>query len=115
MKRDKTPLPVSYYEILQISESAGDIEVRSAYHKLAKRFHPDRNKDERKLAELRFKIINEAYATLKTKEKRDAYRRIMKKNRKTHWNGAGRPINDNINPHKQGGFLANLGRFFKGQ
>lgn len=111
----KPQLPVSYYEILQVSEQAGDAEIRSAYRRLAKRFHPDRNTDERKLAELRIKIINEAYANLKTQEKRAAYRRILNKNKKPSWTG-GRPMNDNPAPvqmPKSEGFFAHLSRLFR--
>lgn len=112
MKHGDFQKPVSYFDILQVSEKAGDMEIRRAYHKLAKRFHPDQNSDERKLSELRFKLINEAYANLKTKEKRARYRRLTNKMQKPTWNK--KPMNDNPAPHKQGiGFFEILARLFR--
>jgi molecular chaperone DnaJ len=62
-----------YYEILSISKGATDDEIKSAFRKLARQFHPDVNNDPN--AEDRFKEINEAYAVLSDQEKRDAYNR----------------------------------------
>jgi molecular chaperone DnaJ len=61
-----------YYEILGVSESASDGEIKSAYRKLAMTYHPDRNKGD-KAAEAKFKEINEAYETLKDQQKKAAY------------------------------------------
>ena len=97
MKKPGTHHPVSYYDILQVTQNASDADIRRAYYKLAKRFHPDQNKDERKLAELRIRLINEAYENLKTKEKRMAYRHILNKNKKPVWNKPAQ--NDNTNIH----------------
>jgi molecular chaperone DnaJ len=60
-----------YYEILGISKSASKDEIKSAYRKLALKYHPDRNKD--KDAEERFKEISEAYAALSDDHKREVY------------------------------------------
>jgi len=60
-----------YYEILGVSKSAGKDEIKSAYRKLALKFHPDRNKDPD--AEARFKEISEAYAVLSDDKKRETY------------------------------------------
>lgn len=68
----------SYYEILKISPKTSDEEVKRAYHSLAKKFHPDRNQKNRRLAERNFRMINEAYAELKTREKRIAYNRLLR-------------------------------------
>jgi len=62
-----------YYELLGISKSASDSEIKSAFRKLARQYHPDVNKEPD--AEDRFKEINEAYAVLSDQEKRDAYNR----------------------------------------
>lgn len=62
----------NYYEILQVSESASDSEIKQAYRKLAKEYHPDRHPDD-KGAEAKFKEIGEAYDVLKDKEKRRKY------------------------------------------
>jgi len=62
-----------YYELLGISKGASDSEIKSAFRKLARQYHPDVNK--KPDAEERFKDINEAYAVLSDQEKRDAYNR----------------------------------------
>ena len=63
-----------YYETLGVSKSADDADIKSAYRKLAKQYHPDRNKGN-KDAEAKFKEINEAYETLKDPQKKAAYDR----------------------------------------
>lgn len=60
-----------YYEIMGLSRSATPEELKRAYRKLARRYHPDVSKE--KNAEERFKEINEAYEVLKDPEKRRAY------------------------------------------
>ena len=60
-----------YYETLGINRSASDAEIKSAYRKLARKYHPDVNKT--KEAEEKFKDINEAYEVLGDKQKRQRY------------------------------------------
>ncbi|MCM1339740.1 MAG: DnaJ domain-containing protein, partial [Muribaculaceae bacterium] len=60
-----------YYETLGIKREATDAEIKSAYRKLARKFHPDVNKT--KEAEEKFKEINEAYEVLSDKQKRARY------------------------------------------
>lgn len=98
MKKTENGGSVSYYDILQISSEASDRDVRSAYYKLAKRFHPDHNPDERKLSELRFRLINEAYAHLKTPAERMRYNQILKRDKKTCRSLKKNAGNDNVNP-----------------
>lgn len=64
-----------YYEVLGISKSAQDDEIKKAYRKLAMQFHPDKNQGN-KDAEAKFKEINEAYEVLKDSSKRAAYDRM---------------------------------------
>lgn len=60
-----------YYEILGVKREASDSEIKSAYRKLARKYHPDVNKT--KEAEAKFKDINEAYEVLSDKQKRQRY------------------------------------------
>src|SRR5216684_2565849 len=64
-----------YYEILEVERSAGEGELKSAFRKLAMKWHPDRNPGD-KSSESRFKEINEAYEVLKDGDKRAAYDRF---------------------------------------
>ena len=63
-----------YYEVLSVERTASDTELKSAYRKLALKFHPDRNPGD-KSAEEKFKECAEAYAVLADAEKRAAYDR----------------------------------------
>lgn len=62
-----------YYEVLGISKSASQDEIKSAFRKLAKQYHPDLNKDDPKTAEEKFKECQEAYAVLSDDTKRSQY------------------------------------------
>ncbi|MCI8309610.1 MAG: molecular chaperone DnaJ [Clostridia bacterium] len=62
-----------YYEVLGVSKNATDDELKKAYRKLAKQYHPDANPDKKEEAEAKFKEVNEAYETLSDKQKRQMY------------------------------------------
>lgn len=61
-----------YYEVLGVSKNATDSELKSAYRKLAKKYHPDTNPGDKE-AEAKFKEASEAYAVLSDAEKRHQY------------------------------------------
>src|SRR5579864_5370165 len=60
-----------YYEILGVSKTAADEEIKRAYRKLALQYHPDRNKT--KDGEEKFKEVTKAYEVLSDKQKRQTY------------------------------------------
>ena len=64
----------SLYETLEITESATEAEIKKAYRKLARKYHPDVNKDPK--AEDKFKEINAAYEILSDKDKKAQYDRV---------------------------------------
>ncbi|HJF51440.1 MAG TPA: molecular chaperone DnaJ [Butyricicoccus pullicaecorum] len=61
-----------YYEVLGVSKGASDDEIKKAHRKLAKKYHPDLNRDNPEAAE-KFKELNEAYEVLSDKDKRAKY------------------------------------------
>jgi curved DNA-binding protein len=60
-----------YYEALGVEPGAGEAEIKAAYRRLARKYHPDVSKE--KGAEERFKSVNEAYEVLRDKDKRAQY------------------------------------------
>ena len=67
-------MPRDYYEILGIAKGSSESEIKTAFRRLARQYHPDVSKEED--AEEKFKEINEAYAVLSDQEKRAAYDRF---------------------------------------
>jgi len=72
-----------YYETLGVSKTASEDEIKSAFRKLARKYHPDVAKD-KKAAEEKFKQINEAYEVLSDPEKRRKYDQLGER-----WNQPG--------------------------
>ncbi|XVF87432.1 hypothetical protein PTKIN_Ptkin18bG0119700 [Pterospermum kingtungense] len=64
---------VDYYKILQVDKSAKDDDLKKAYRKLAMKWHPDKNPNNKKEAEAKFKQISEAYEVLSDPQKRAVY------------------------------------------
>ena len=64
-----------YYQVLGVSQGAGDAELKKAYRQLAMQFHPDKNPGDKK-SEERFKEVSEAYAVLSDPDKRAHYDRF---------------------------------------
>jgi DnaJ-class molecular chaperone len=63
----------NYYDILDISKDASESDIKKAYHKLALKWHPDKNINNKEEAEIKFKEISEAYDILSTPDKKDVY------------------------------------------
>ncbi|KAJ6959035.1 uncharacterized protein [Populus alba] len=64
---------VDYYKILQVDKTAKDDDLKKAYRKLAMKWHPDKNPNNKKEAEAKFKKISEAYDVLSDPQKRAVY------------------------------------------
>jgi molecular chaperone DnaJ len=62
-----------YYKLLGVERNASDAEIKKSYRSMAMKFHPDRNKDNPEKAEVKFKLIKEAYEVLSDPQKRSAY------------------------------------------
>ncbi|ESQ50435.1 hypothetical protein EUTSA_v10002032mg [Eutrema salsugineum] len=64
---------VDYYKVLQVDRSASDDDLKKAYRKLAMKWHPDKNPNNKKDAEAKFKQISEAYEVLSDPQKKAVY------------------------------------------
>lgn len=65
-----------YYEVLGVDKGASDDQIKKAYRKLAAKYHPDNNPDNKEEAEEKFKEASEAYAVLSDPEKKSQYDRF---------------------------------------
>src|SRR5580698_1216936 len=74
MSRTSNVIKADYYEVLSVTRTASDQELKTAYRKLAMQFHPDRNPGDAE-AEEKFKECSEAYQVLTDTQKRAAYDR----------------------------------------
>ena len=63
----------NYYETLGVSEEATQEEIKKSFRELAKKWHPDRNPDDKKKSEEKFKEVSEAYSTLSDEAKKAQY------------------------------------------
>ncbi|MGI4776391.1 MAG: DnaJ domain-containing protein, partial [Janthinobacterium lividum] len=61
-----------YYEVLGVDKSISNTDLKKTYYKLAKKYHPDSNPNDKAAVE-KYKVINEAYDVLKDEQKRKAY------------------------------------------
>eukprot|EP01083_Nonionella_stella_P301523 1034917_1 len=70
---DGDPMNSDYYKVLGVDTQCSTDDIKKAYRKLALKYHPDRNQDDRKNAEAKFKNISAAYQTLSDSNKRTQY------------------------------------------
>ncbi|MDL1900732.1 J domain-containing protein [Anaerolineae bacterium CFX9] len=99
-----------YYKTLGVSRTASDKEIKSAFRKLAKKYHPDANRSDPG-AEARFKEINEAYEVLSDKEKRSLYDRFGTIN--PQQTGFGGSPGGTYTTYTQEGDLGDIGSVFE--
>lgn len=78
-----------YYEILGVDKNASDDEIKKAYRKLAKKWHPDANPDNKKEAEEKFKEVGEAYEVLSNPQKKQMYDQFGSAEGPQGFNGSG--------------------------
>lgn len=75
-----------YYEILEVERSADKSAIKKAYRKMAMKYHPDKNPDDKEAEEM-FKAVNEAYQVLSDDEKKSIYDRYGKAGLEGHGGG----------------------------
>ena len=81
-----------YYEVLGVEKTATDDELKKAYRRLAKKYHPDANPDNKEEAEAKFKEVNEAYEVLSNPQKRKMYDQFGTADPSQGFGGAGGPF-----------------------
>jgi len=92
-----------YYRILEVSKDASTDEINKAYRRLAKKYHPDKNPNDKK-SEEKFKEISEAYEVLKDPEKRKRYDQLGINWKQYQSTGDGNWFRDLANSQHERGF-----------
>ena len=73
-----------YYQILEVRRDANATEIKSAFRKLAKRYHPDKNPERTAFAEKMFREVCNAYSTLQNKKQKSDYDRVLQTIERQH-------------------------------
>src|SRR5207253_8870151 len=111
-------MPRDYYEVLGVKREASDDEIKKAYRRLARQYHPDRNPGD-KQAEANFKEVQEAYDVVSDKQKRAQYDRFGHAGpgagfrggrggphaETFHWGGAGPGDSQQMDPEQAAGMF----------
>lgn len=109
--------PKDLYEILGVNKNATDDEIKKAYKKLAKKYHPDLNPDDKKGAEQKMKEVNVAYDILKDPQKRAQYDQFgfaaFQGGTGGGANSAGFDFGDIFGGSSGGGFAFDMGDIFE--
>lgn len=92
--RARPPSMVDYYEVLGVPRQASSEAIRKAYRKLALKWHPDKNPENKEEAERRFKQVAQAYELLSDTKKRDVYDRYGEAGVEDCGGGSGGPFED---------------------
>lgn len=93
-----------YYEVLGVGKTATDDELKKAYRRLAKKYHPDANPDNKEEAEAKFKEVNEAYEVLSNPQKRKMYDQFGTADPSQGFGGAGGPFGGGTYTYSTSGF-----------
>ncbi len=102
-----------YYEVMELPKSAGAEDIRNSYRKLAKKWHPDKNRDNIEEANQKFKEISEAYETLSDPQKKEIYDKYGHEGIKEMGNG-GMPMDPRELFEQMMGGLGGLGGMMGG-
>lgn len=102
-----------YYKILNLSVNANNDEIKKAFRSLAKKYHPDRNKDDKE-ALRKFQEVNEAYEVLSNEESRKKYTQEMDKETNKETNSTNnKSSNNNKKYQDKSESIENLNKYFE--